>query len=188
MFDIEVSYLSHSDSTSLAVLPSICYFLLLSRHYALPVETSHSCLTLMPFGLSSLRVDFPTSPSSRESWSSETSPLPSLDADTSVWFFGPTGRRLYWLESSSSGWKFLSSDLDLSAEGLPRYPLGLGVWLDLPSRGLSSGMQERMMAMQGSRQLKMLARGIEYVMSSKSIVERTEMRRPLMTQVLWEAG
>jgi len=40
------------------------------------------------------------------------------------------------------------------------------------------------MAMQGSRQLKMLARGIEYVISSKSMVDRTEIRRPLMIHVL----
>jgi hypothetical protein len=65
------------------------------------------------------------------------------------------------------------------------WPVALGVDPVRPRSGRIMGTEARITARQGSIPEKMFAFGIVYVMSAKSIVDRTEMRRAEITHVLF---
>ena len=77
------------------------------------------------------------------------------------------------------------ADLDLDEEPpYRRRAVPLGEYLLRPSRGRRSGMQARTTATLGSRPEKMLAGGMEKVMSVKSMEEREWMRTAETMHVL----
>jgi hypothetical protein len=65
------------------------------------------------------------------------------------------------------------------------WPVALGVEPVRPRSGRIMGTEARITARQGSMPEKMFALSIVYVMSAKSIVLRTEMRRAEIMQVLF---